>query len=163
MLINETVAVVRELHVAPCLACGETNIELSDSGYSSFNIGGGRCTACGHKTTGTVGCLPTMEQLAAVWNAGNDIPHLLAVEEGMIANAAARMAELRMKAAGLRQLDADDIDNLMPADEFLQAVEAGGFIPDDGVGYWATETARSAIDAFEPQPAWATHVLWFNN
>src|SRR3546814_19744141 len=40
MQIKETVVVERELHVAPCFECGNEDINLSDSNYSSFNVGG---------------------------------------------------------------------------------------------------------------------------
>ena len=97
MLITESQTVQREIHVAPCLECGNTEIRLTDSGYSSFNQGGGECLKCGHATHAGVGCLPSMDDLAAIWNAGNDIPTLIKAEEAKIAQAQARIDELKAK------------------------------------------------------------------
>lgn len=97
MRITENKTVQREIHVAPCLECGHTEIRLTDSGYSSFNQGGGDCPKCGHVTHAGVGCLPTMDELAAIWNAGNDIPTLIKAEEAKIAQAQARIDELKAK------------------------------------------------------------------
>lgn len=102
MLIKETTVVEREIHVAPCLECGSTDIELSDSNYSSFNQGGGECKKCGHKVTNGVSCMPKIEHLASIWNAGNDIPTLIAVEEANIAKASERIAALKTKAASVQ-------------------------------------------------------------
>ena len=99
MLITETTTVQREIHVAPCLECGHTDILLSDCNYSSFNQGGGECKKCGHKTYAGVGCNPTMDQMAAIWNAGNDIPTLIRAEEAKIAESNATIQALRAKAA----------------------------------------------------------------
>ena len=99
MLVKETKTVEREIHVAPCLECGGVEIDLGDSGYSSFNVGGGKCKKCGHETTGGVGCLPKIDELAAIWNAGNDIPYLIDVEKAKIAKANECIAKLTAKAA----------------------------------------------------------------
>lgn len=100
MLITETTTAKREIHVAPCLECGHAEILLSDCNYSSFNHGGGECKKCGHKTYAGVGCNPTMDELAAIWNAGNDIPTLIRAEEAKIAESNATIQALRTKAAG---------------------------------------------------------------
>lgn len=97
MLITETKSVQREIHIAPCLECGYADILLADSNYSSFNQGGGECKKCGHKTSSGVGCNPTVDQLAAIWNAGNDIPTLIRAEEVKIAEAERRIAALKAK------------------------------------------------------------------
>lgn len=97
MLITETTTVKREIHVAPCLECGHADILLSDCNYSSFNQGGGECKRCGHKNYAGVGCNPTMDQLAAIWNAGNDIPTLIRAEEAKIAEATGKIQTLRAK------------------------------------------------------------------
>ena len=99
MLIKEHKTVEREIYVAPCLECGSHNINLSDSNYSSFNSGGGRCTSCGHEVLGGVGCMPSFDALAAIWNAANDIPTLISAEEKKIADAAERIAALKAKSA----------------------------------------------------------------
>lgn len=97
MLIKEQTVVEREIHLAPCLECGSSDIELIDSNYSSFNIGGGECKKCRHKATGNVSCMPKVDHLAAIWNAGNDIPALIRAEEKKIAEAAERIAALKAK------------------------------------------------------------------
>lgn len=52
----------------------------------------------------------------------------------------------------------------MSADEWIKSRDACIFIPDDGLGYWATETQESEISVWEEcqRPAWATHVMWYN-
>ncbi len=100
MLITETTTVKREIHVAPCLECGHTEILLSDCNYSSFNHGGGECKKCGHKTYAGVGCNPTMYELAAIWNSGNDITTLIRAEEAKISEANGKIHALRTKATG---------------------------------------------------------------
>lgn len=97
MLIKETVE--RDVYVAPCLKCGSTEIRIDDDNYSSFNQGGGECMTCGHKTYAGVGCLPKIEEMIAIWNAGNDIDTLIKVETRKIEEATAAIKELGMKAA----------------------------------------------------------------
>lgn len=165
MLVTETITVKREIHVAPCLECGHTDILLSDSGYSSFNVGGGECKRCHHKTTASVGCDPKMTELAAIWNAGNDIPTLIKVEEAKITQAQKRIAELKVKAGPsihLKPFSGSDERCLMTAAEFEEGEESGGLTSEDGSGYWATATQRSDISTSQPRPDWATHVVWFN-
>lgn len=100
MQVTEHKAVTRDIQVAPCLKCGGTDIQLSDSNYSSFNQGGGKCKGCGHEATAGVGCLPSMDDLAAIWNAANDIDKLMAKEQAVIAASSARLDELKqLKAA----------------------------------------------------------------
>lgn len=53
--------------------------------------------------------------------------------------------------------------HVMTADEWNESVKQGAFTPDDGNGYWATETKMDAdFDCFREKPKWATHVAWFN-
>lgn len=99
MQIKETVVVERELHVAPCIECGHEDIHLSDSNYSSFNVGGGKCKNCNHQSTSSVGIFPTSDEMAAIWNAENDINFLIAAEEKKIAVSKARISELKKLAA----------------------------------------------------------------
>ena len=165
MLITETKTVQRELHVAPCLACGHTDIALSDNNYSAFNSGGGTCRRCGHEVTRSVGCLPSLDELAAIWNAGNDIPTLIRAEEAIIAAARTRIADLKKKLGpALSPLTLEDLDDpgFMTAEAFLQDEEAGFLTGNDGSGFWATATHRSDLSTYAPRPEWATHVLWFN-
>src|SRR3546814_7577807 len=75
------------------------DIHLSDSNYSSFNVGGGKCKNCNHQSTSSVGIFPTSDEMAAIWNAENDINFLIAAEEKKIAVSKARISELKKLAA----------------------------------------------------------------
>ena len=51
----------------------------------------------------------------------------------------------------------------MSVKEFASYVKVGAFIPDDGDGYWATETEMSDLCVWSTRkPEWATHVMWYN-
>lgn len=69
----------------------------------------------------------------------------------------------REKELGFKDLSEFDRECIMPASEFLKDKENGFLIPSDGDGYWATENFVSKIWCFSEQPAWATHVCWYNN
>jgi hypothetical protein len=57
----------------------------------------------------------------------------------------------------------DDYVDVMTAEEWESYVECGAFIPDDGVGYWGTETHYNRRwDSFMRKPEGATHVHWYN-
>jgi hypothetical protein len=92
--ITETKQVKREIYVAPCIACNNTDISLSDCGYSSFNIGGGYCKSCKREVNAGCGTFPTPDQLAAIWNSLNCVKTLIAAEEKKITDAKLRIAEL---------------------------------------------------------------------
>ncbi len=164
MKITEMKAVQREIHVTPCLACGSTNILLSDCNYSSFNRGGGECQSCGHQAFAMVGSNPTMDTLAGIWNASNDIFFLIREEENKIAEAEKRIAFLKAKRGPeLTPLDEDEADEcLMTAETFIQEEKDGCLTCDDGSGVWATATHKSDISTGLPRPEWATHVVWYN-
>jgi len=95
MELVEKVITERVLQVSACLKCGGENIVISDSGYSSFNIGGGHCNDCGHSVTSGVGCLPTKSELVSIWNKGNDIQILIEEQEEIIAEAEEEIIKLR--------------------------------------------------------------------
>lgn len=163
MLVKETVVVERELHVAPCLECGNTDILLSDSGYSSFNCGGGKCKKCGHTAQGAVSCIPSMTDLAHIWNASNDIPTMIAAERAKIEQAEKRIKELEVKAGAslyIKPFTNKDLNDLMSIEDFEEAMDRGFMSPTEGVGYWSTENGKSAFSTRQKQPTWATHVLW---
>lgn len=165
MKIVETKQIEREIYVAPCLECGSEDIQLSDSGYSSFNVGGGKCNKCGHETTTTVNCMPTMDSLAHIWNEANDIKALIAKEEEKIQTSRNRITELKKKAKYtdfLKDIPEDDLDCLMTAEEYNEGADCGALTSDDGNGYWATKDKVSELSIYTEQPHWATHVLWFN-
>lgn len=55
--------------------------------------------------------------------------------------------------------------DLMELSEFQECVNCGDFIPDDGIGYYATSDRMSDLSVWSNQripPEWATHVAWFN-
>lgn len=95
MKLVEKVTIEREIEVSNCLKCGGEDIVISDSGYSSFNIGGGHCNACGHDVTASVGCLPSKSEMVYIWNKGNDIDALIAVQEEKIAKAEEEIIKLK--------------------------------------------------------------------
>lgn len=105
MKIKETVSVEREIHVAPCIKCGSSNILITDSNYSSFNIGGGYCKDCNHNHTSGVGCNPSIDSLANIWNQGNDISLLVKVEEEKIIAAQKEIQRLKDIEVGLKKID----------------------------------------------------------
>lgn len=164
MLIKETVTRERELHVAPCLQCGNTDIRLRDSNYSSFNQGGGECSKCGHSVFAGVSCSPTMDDLAGIWNSANDIALLIEAQERIVAKANDRIKELKIKRGPLFiLLDDDEKEScLMTAEEFEDDENSGMLTSDDGSGVWATSTHKSELTTYAPKPQWATHVVWYN-
>lgn len=97
MLIKETITIEREIHVAPCLQCGSTDIRLMDYGYNAPNMGGGECMSCKHRTTTYVELFPKMQDLADIWNSKNDIPTLIATEQNKINIAEKKIEDLKAK------------------------------------------------------------------
>lgn len=75
-----TEKVVR-IYVSPCLKCGSEEVILFDCGYSSFNVGGGKCNSCGNKTSVSVGASVDKQTLANIWNNKNDINTLIKANE----------------------------------------------------------------------------------
>lgn len=65
--------------------------------------------------------------------------------------------------------DLEPFDNwytdLFPLEEWNRAIRSHAITPNDGNGYWATETKMSMYDCFDPNPdpERFTHVVWFNN
>lgn len=103
MEFSEVKRVTRKLYVAPCLKCGHTEILIRDSGYSSFNLGGGACKQCGHEVHASVGCLPTIDELVAIWNKGNDLQVLIDAQQAAIDDATAQIQEFQRLAESRRQ------------------------------------------------------------
>lgn len=61
----------------------------------------------------------------------------------------------------MQAISADDLTNLMTAEEFESYRETGAINSDDGTGYWATSTQSSPLDVLgTSRPKWATHVMW---
>jgi hypothetical protein len=48
-------------------------------------------------TNNHLGCFPTKTELAAIWNAGNDLEGLIKAEKDKIENARARITELEKR------------------------------------------------------------------
>lgn len=95
MKVTENVVVQKELDVVPCLKCGHDDILISDSNYSSFNTGGGKCKKCGHEVSSGVGCLPTMSELVSIWNQDNDIDLLIKKQEVILETAQNEIKQLK--------------------------------------------------------------------
>jgi hypothetical protein len=89
MLVEKTITVKKEVYVAPCIRCNSTDINIFDYGYSTSNMGGGKCKCCKKEITSTVGIDPNKEELIDIWNNKNDIPTLL-LEQDRIINYANR-------------------------------------------------------------------------
>ena len=57
--------------IQPCVECLSTDIEIGDCGYSSFNVGWGKCRNCNNETkVQPCGCFPKDEIIHA-WNKDN--------------------------------------------------------------------------------------------
>lgn len=68
---------------------------------------------------------------------------------------------LELKMRDMKPLS--DYGHHMTIEDFFDEVKCGALIPDDGDGYWATETQESRINVWdEDNPRWATHVMWYN-
>lgn len=89
--------VKKKVNVAPCIQCFSTEIVLTDFGYSSFNIGGGRCKNCGREATSSCSTFPKLEELAKCWNIGNDVDYLIAKENKSIEVIKKRIQKLEEK------------------------------------------------------------------
>jgi hypothetical protein len=62
-----------------------------------------------------------------------------------------------------RKHDKPDRVDIMTVEEFNNCVEGGEITDYDGSGYWSTATERSGLSVWSTtQPAWATHVAWYN-
>ncbi len=55
-------------------------------------------------------------------------------------------------------------EDIMTIEEFTACKECGLFIPDDGSGYWGTETHYTYEGSvwLKTPPEGATHVHWYN-
>jgi len=57
----------------------------------------------------------------------------------------------------------DDYSDIMTIEEFEECVKCGSFIPDDGSGYYGTETHYNYLSVWSYiAPKGATHVHWYN-
>ena len=57
------------MKLKPCVRCGSTNVEISDCGYSSFNVGEAVCQACDYEVkVSPCGCCSPKEEIARAWN-----------------------------------------------------------------------------------------------
>ncbi|WP_026960367.1 hypothetical protein [Aliagarivorans taiwanensis] len=87
----------RTITVAPCIKCGCDEISIFDYGYSAPNIGGGKCTGCGHEVSSSCAISPKKEDLAQKWNDANDVATVLAKKESQMKELEAEIAELKNK------------------------------------------------------------------
>lgn len=62
----------------------------------------------------------------------------------------------------------DELDHIMPLAEFIACCKYGGFVDDDGSGYYATATHKSLTGARPSEilkgniDSNYTHVIWYN-
>ena len=88
MFIEEEVSVKKKIYVAPCIACGSEDINIFDYGYSSPNMGGGRCKSCKREVSHNIASIfPTKKELAKIWNDENDKAVLIKRAQQKIAEA----------------------------------------------------------------------------
>ncbi|UOL48551.1 hypothetical protein QGX12_gp093 [Pseudomonas phage Kremar] len=62
-------------------------------------------------------------------------------------------------------IEADKYRDLFTIKEFAECVACGAFIPDDGCGWFGTETHYSydlSVWGVDKIPEGATHVHWYN-
>lgn len=64
---------------------------------------------------------------------------------------------------------ADKFSELYTLSDFKESIQCGAFIPDDGSGYFGTEThysydfsVWSMLDKMQTRPEGATHIHWYN-
>lgn len=76
--------VEEEIYVAPCIKCRSNDIEISDYGYSSFNIAYAKCLNCGNEHTLNCGCFPPVKNTLKLWNDNNDIQSVIKNIENLI-------------------------------------------------------------------------------
>lgn len=72
----------------------------------------------------------------------------------------------------MRLIEQDDLECLIPIEDFIDGIDCGCFTDDDGHGYFASETHYDDSRHIQPSdfgtPTWdegsiqATHILWFN-
>lgn len=97
MDIFEDKVVKVKIKVSSCLKCGSDDITIYDCGYSSFNVGGGKCNKCGNEVSDTVDCLPSKKRLVSIWNSKNDLDFLINNKELEIEKNKKELEELKSK------------------------------------------------------------------
>lgn len=111
---TKTVTETRDVEVAPCLKCGGTDIKISDFGYFQGNSGGGTCGTCGHEVFSRCGDSPSVDVLVGIWNKGNDIVSLIAVEQATITQSTERIETLRaLQAARNAQASGESLGEVL--------------------------------------------------
>ena len=78
--IEEKQTITKRIEILPCVKCGSENIEIGDSGYTTFNVAWGKCKDCGNE----VQISPcdwniTKAKIAERWNERNN-PKILKAE-----------------------------------------------------------------------------------
>jgi len=108
MSVEESQSAVSPLNLAPCLACGGTDIQLVHNQASPFSSrpikGGGHCPDCGHSTVTDFTRVPTPDLLASIWNQQNDIQVLIKKEQAVILSASAKITCAKVNVNRLRTL-----------------------------------------------------------
>ena len=60
------------------------------------------------------------------------------------------------------KLSKEEIKYLVTVEGFLEDVENGSIMDEDGCGYWVKDGKRSNSDVFSTDQEDATHVIWYN-
>lgn len=123
MKITEPVKVTRKIYVAPCLECGNEDIQVEDLGYNTSNQGGAMCHRCGNSVMTACTTDPTKKDLAAIWNKKNDIETLIAEKQAVIDKAQDGINDLLLRKSGQERIYLAGPDVFRP-----DAVERGEYL-----------------------------------
>lgn len=134
-------------------------MELFDSGYTTFNVGGGRCKKCKREVSiKTLPWNPSKEDLTQVWNNDNDPINRLNYLEGKIDQLVALRESLRnklmmkpwQKQYGIFQVEHLLKDSLMETQVFISEDDSitGAIISKSFKGHDMITRQRRLYDLF---------------
>lgn len=86
-----------ELEYATCLKCGCDDVDFGDCGYSTYNVGYGKCMneKCGHTVNVNCEYNPDKEMLIREWNKKNDITILISQKTTEMNSLKKELSELK--------------------------------------------------------------------
>lgn len=80
--LQEKKVVETTIYRAPCIKCNSDDVKLGHCGYSTFNVGSGKCQSCGHTVDfKNLVWKVTQKELVEMWNDKNDIPTVVGKQE----------------------------------------------------------------------------------
>ncbi len=83
-------------YIAPCLKCDSNDISIGDCGYSTFNVGFGKCKSCKNEVIiQPLGYNPDKEIIIKEWNSKNDIDILIKQERITVNNSKEKIKQLK--------------------------------------------------------------------